>query len=638
MNWRAPCLTVAVILLCSLLLSCSLNPADRGAEPGAAGSTSLSLKKNRADGEFQLIGKVKVDEFNDRATGKEIPRDGGQLVIQVRAEPDSVNPYTDNSLYSDYVGGLLYNSLLRQDPETFEWEGSLAERWTEEDVVATKDGKERRGVASYAGPGDTGDVLMRTAAGDTLRIGAGEVQEVRKGVAFTFYLRHGVKFHDGKPFTAADVKFSFDTIKNEYVDAPSLRVYYNDLKNCEVLDPYTVRMTYLKQYWKAREFAAGFAILPKHIYDPDNLLEKDPQAFGKRFNESEYNRKPVGTGQYKFDRWDTGNQIILTRYEDYFDKPRRGHMDRIIFRFITDDIAAITALKSGDVNFVPEAAGELYDQENSPEFLRKFAKAEYFLGSFRYVGWNMRRPPFNDVKVRQAMTYGALDRQKFIDSVLHGHGIIVTGSEHYFGPGYDHSVLPYPFDPEKAKQLLLEAGWYDRDGDGLRDKDGKPFRFEMLMPSGFEAYRRRAALMKENLRKLGIDMTVRELEWATFLESIYDRKFDACSLGWGTPIESDPYQIWHTSQSENRGSNHVGFGTPETDRLIEQSRLTIDDAARRKLFSQLHRIQNEMQPYLFMYTEPNLGIYDKRYRGVKFYKVRPGWDLAEWYLPQEGGT
>jgi len=158
------------------------------------------------------------------------------------------------------------------------------------------------------------------------------------------------------------------------------------------------------------------------------------------------------------------------------------------------------------------------------------------------------------------------------------------------------------------------------------------------MPSGFEAYRRRAALMKENLRKLGIDMTVRELEWATFLESIYDRKFDACSLGWGTPIESDPYQIWHTSQSENRGSNHVGFGTPETDRLIEQSRLTIDDAARRKLFPQLHRIQNEMQPYLFMYTEPNLGIYDKRYRGVKFYKVRPGWDLAEWYLPQEGGT
>ena len=638
MNWRTVGILLSAIVLSSFLVSCSLDPATLASESAAASAAAVSNNSGSPGDNFQLIGKVKVDEFNDQATGKGIPRDGGQLIVQVRAEPDSVNPYTDNSLYSTYVTSLVNNTLLRQDPETFEWEGSLAERWTEEDVVVRKDGKELRGDAAYAGPGETGDVLLRTAAGDTMRMGSSEVLEVRKGVAFTFYLRHGVKFHDGKPFTAADVKFSFDTIKNENVDAPSLRVYYNDLRSCEILDPYTVRMTYSKQYWKAREFAGGFDVLPKHIYDADNLQERDPKAFGKRFNESEYNRKPIGTGQYKFGRWDTGNQIILTRNENYWDVPRHGHMDRIIFRFISDDIAAITALKGGDVNFVPEAAGEQFDQANDTEFLKRFAKAEYFLGSFRYVGWNMRRPPFNDVKVRQAMAYGALDRQKFIDAVLHGHGIIVTGSEHYFGPGYDHSIPPYPFDPEKAKQLLLEAGWYDRDGDGLRDKQGKPFRFEMLMPSGFEAYRRRAALMKENLRKLGIDMTVRELEWATFLENIYDRKFDACSLGWGTPIESDPYQIWHSSQSENRGSNHVGFGNAETDQLIELSRITIDDAARRKLFSQLHHIQNETQPYLFMYTEPSLGIYEKRYRGVKFYKVRPGWDLAEWFLPAGGGS
>ncbi|MBI2820038.1 MAG: hypothetical protein HYX73_08670 [Acidobacteria bacterium] len=636
MNCRAVGITVIGTVLSGFLVSCSLNPEVLGTERAAskANAKTESVNKNPSADNFQIIGRMKVDEFNDLATGEDTPRDGGQLVLQVRAEPDSVNAWTDNSLYSSYVTGLIYNSLLRQDPETFEWEGSLAERWTEEDVVVRNDGKELRGEASYAGPGESGDVLLRTPAGDTLRMASSEVQEVRKGVVFTFHLRRGIKFHDGHPLTAADVKFSFDTIKNEYVDAPALRTYYNDLKSCEMLDPYTIRMTYSKQYWMARSFAGGFEVLPEHIYNPDNLLETDPEAFGKRFNESEYNRKPIGSGPYQFERWDTGNQIILSRNREYWDVPRRGHLDRIIFRFITDDVAAITALKAGDVNFVPESTGEQFDQQDDPAFLRKFAKAQYFLGSFRYVGWNMRRPPFNDVKVRQAMAYGALDRQQFIDSVLHGHGIIVTGSQHYFGPAYDHSVLPYPFDSQKARQLLLEAGWYDRDGDGLRDKNGQPFRFEMLMPSGFEAYRRRAALMKENLRKLGIDMTVKELEWATFLENINDRKFDACSLGWGTPIESDPYQIWHSSQSENRGSNHVGFGTPETDQLIEQSRRTIDDDARRKLFSQLHHIQHEAQPYLFMYTEPSLGIYDKRYRGVKFYKVRPGWDLAEWYLAE----
>jgi peptide/nickel transport system substrate-binding protein len=182
--------------------------------------------------------------------------------------------------------------------------------------------------------------------------------------------------------------------------------------------------------------------------------------------------------------------------------------------------------------------------------------------------------------------------------------------------------------------LLLEAGWYDRDGDGLRDKNGQPFRFELLLPSGAENPRRRAALMKENLRKMGIDMTIRELEWATFIESINDRKFDAVNLGWAGEAEEDPYQLWHTSQSENRGSNMVGFGTAETDRMIESMRLMIDDHERHEAMFGFHRILHAQQPYLFLFASPNLGLYDKRYRGVKFYPIRPGYDLTEWFLPE----
>jgi peptide/nickel transport system substrate-binding protein len=344
----------------------------------------------------------------------------------------------------------------------------------------------------------------------------------------------------------------------------------------------------------------------------------------------------MGVGPYKFGRWETGRQIVLVRNDDYWNEARQGHLDRIIFRFISDNVASLQALKNGEVDFISRRiSSEQFDGEtNDPAFLRKFAKVEYYIGGFLWTGWNMRRPPFDDVRVRQAMDYGAFDRQRFLDEVLHGRGVIVTGYESYFGPAYNHDILPRPYDPEKAKELLLEAGWYDRDGDGLRDKNGQPFRFEFLMPSGDEAYRRRAALMKESLRKLGIDMLIRELEWATFIQNITDLKFDACTLRWATSIEGDPYQLWHTSQSSNRGSNYVGFGNAQSDRLIEQSRLEIDDTERRKLFFEFHRILHETQPYQFLFMEPELAAYDKKYRGVKFYKMRPGYDLTEWYIPK----
>ena len=629
-SYRLLCLA----LLAAVSFSCTLEQ-DRRNETGSEGGTGSRIA---APGDFEMAGMVKADEFNDQATGNEVPRKGGQIVMRFNAEPGALNYYLETGdAYTQYIASYLHNSLLRQNPETFEWEGSLAERWIEEDIVVKKDGEHLRGIVSEP-QAESGLLTIKTSS-ETITVARQEVEEVRKGVSFTFYLRRDVRFHDGKPFSAADVKFSFETIKNEHVDAASLRTYYNDLESCEVLDDYTVRMTYSKQYWKAREYAGGLVVFPRHLYNADGLLEKDPEAFGKRFNESPYNRKPIGTGPYQFERWDTGLQVILKRNDDYWDVPRRGHLDQIIFKFISDNVAALQALKNGEVHFIERVTAEQFENEtNDADFLNRFVKAAYYTESFSYFGWNTRRPPFNDAKVRLAMAYGALDRQEFIDQVLYGRGVIVTGSQYYFGPAYDHSIQPFPFDPEKAQELLLEAGWYDRDDDGIRDKDGKPFRFELLIPSGNEVYRRRAALMKENLRKLGIEMTVRELEWATFIANINDRQFDVCNLGWATSLESDPYQIWHSSQTENRGSNHVGFGNEETDRIIEQSRVTLDEEARRKLFFELHRIQHEQQPYLFLYTSPNLGVYDKRFRGVKLYKVRPGYDLAEWFLPEDGPT
>ena len=367
-------LYLCLALLATVSLSCSLEQGG----PNDAGSGAATGSRVAAPGDFEITGKVAVDEFNDHATGNEVPRKGGQVVIRYGAEPDTLNFLLSSSgAYAQYISGYLYNSLLRQDPETYEWEGSLAERWIEEDIVVKKDGEHVRGVVSETG-GETGALSIQTSSG-SITVPRQEVQEVRKGVSFTFYLRRDVRFHDGKPMTAADVKFSFEIIKNEHVDAPSLRTYYDDLESCEVLDDYTVRMTYSKQYWQAREYAGGLVVLPRHLYNADVLLEKDPEAFGKRFNESEYNRKPIGTGPYQFESWETGLQVFVKRNDDYWDVPRRGHLDRIIFKFIIDDVAALQAFKNGEVDFVPRLNHEQFQQEtNTPDFLQRSVKAEFY--------------------------------------------------------------------------------------------------------------------------------------------------------------------------------------------------------------------------------------------------------------------
>ncbi|MBI3935118.1 MAG: hypothetical protein HY316_10540 [Acidobacteria bacterium] len=624
---------LCVLLLACGTVSCSLEPGGR-----VAASDIKSIQNVASAGALSLSGRVKTDEFNDQAPGKEVPRQGGEIVVRSEGEPGTFNMWLANADSSvARMGALLYDFPLRQNPETLEWEPNLAERWIEEDVVVTRDGKTLRGIAALEGNG-VGELLtLRISSGEVLGLPRREVQEVRKGVSFTFFLRRDVRFHDGVPLTAADVKFSFDTITNQAVDTP-LGQFYKDLESCEVLDQYTVRVTFSRQYWKARQYAGLLEVLPKHLYDADNLSASDPKAFAERFNRSPHNRKPIGTGRYRFESWETGRRVILTRNPNYWNESRREHLDRIVIRFITDNVAALQALKNGEVHFLPGVSSEQFDEETiDPEFLKKFAKPEYYAPSFLSIAWNMRRPPFDDVKVRQAMAYGALDRQEYLEKVVLGHGILVTSNQYYFGPAYDHSILPHPYDPQKAKQLLLEAGWYDRDGDGLRDKKGRPFRFELLVVAA-PSNQRRAAIMRESLRRLGIDMTVRQLDWATLLENANDRKFDAVLSGWSGEVEEDPHQLWHSSQSENRGWNMAGFKNAAADRLIEQSKSTMGGAERRKLFFQLQRILHDQQPVLFFYGGPDLGIYDKRYRGVKLYKLTPdwyNWDLGEWYLPEE---
>ena len=179
---------------------------------------------------------------------------------------------------------------------------------------------------------------------------------------------------------------------------------------------------------------------------------------------------------------------------------------------------------------------------------------------------------------------------------------------------------------------MREAGWTDHDGDGWLDRDGVPFRFEFLIPSGRRFAERLGSILKEDLRKMGIDMEIRQLEWALFIKNLDDRRFDAVTLGWVFGVEQDPYQVWHSSQADN-GSNFVGFADAEADRLILEGRAEFDRDKRAALYQKLHQIVDRVQPYTFLYSSPYLVTLDRRFENVQIYPA--GMDPLEWRVNRD---
>jgi peptide/nickel transport system substrate-binding protein len=223
-----------------------------------------------------------------------------------------------------------------------------------------------------------------------------------------------------------------------------------------------------------------------------------------------------------------------------------------------------------------------------------------------------------------------MDRETFLKKILLGLGTVVSGPFYVNSPDYDKNIPLYPYDPQGAQALLKEAGWEDRDQDGLLDKDGKPFTFEFLLSAGSRTGEQIATVLQENLKDVGIQMSIRKLEWAVFIQRIDDRDFDACTLGWSMGWESDPFQIWHSSQAD-KGSNFVGFKSEEGDRLIEAARQEFDAEKRRAMYHRFHALVHEEEPYTFLFTTEALVAVSRRFEDVNVFAM--GLAPREWWVP-----
>ena len=505
----------------------------------------------------------------EETRGAETPVIGDWLVRRLSAEPATLNPVTASDAYESLINGYIYESLLTLDNQTLDHIPVLAESWS--------------------------------------------VSEDKK--QYTFVLKEGLHWQDGEPLTSRDVLYTFDRARDPAVDAPHLRSYYKDLTDVEVINERIVRFTYAYPYFKALDMIGGLSIIPQHIFERED------------FNTHSAGRAPVGSGPYRFLKWDTGKEIILERYPEYWG--RAHYVQRIVFRIVTDEMVALQVLKKGEIDFMGLQPIQWERQTSTRDFSDNFNKIRYPSLGYSYIGWNQRRPMFADRMVRRAMTM-LVDRESFVKNIWYGLGTVISGNFFVGSPDYDKTIESWPYDPEKASTLLDEAGWVDSDGDGIRDKDGVSFRFEFTYSSGSTTGEQLATMLQESLGKVGIEMSIRQLEWALFTKLLGDRAFDAVTLGWSLPVLADPYQVWHSSQVE-KGSNYIGFVDLEADRIIEDGRTEFDREKRAAMYRRFHRILHEEQPYTFLFNRDNLVALDRRFQNVTVYPLGP--DSTEWWVP-----
>ncbi len=440
----------------------------------------------------------------------------------------------------------------------------------------------------------------------------------KDGLVITFHLRKGVKWHDGAPFTADDVLYTYRVT----IDPKTPTAYAEDflkVKKAEVLDPYTFRVTYDKPFAPALT-SWGSAILPRH------LLE------GKDITRSPLARHPVGTGPYRFKEWVTGQKIVLTANPDYFEG--RPYVDGYIMRVIPDMATMFLELRAKGIDRMDLTPLQYTRQTENRFFKKNFRKYRYLSFAYTYLGFNLKNPLFADKRVRQAVAF-AINKDELVDGILLGLGKPATGP---FKPGtwaYNPTVKQYPHDPQKAKALLAEAGWKPN-GEGILVKDGVPFSFEIIINQGNEVRRKSAEIIQKRLAQVGMVVKIRTIEWSAFIkEFINKRKFDATILGWTIPMDPDLYNVWHSSKTGPEELNFVSYKNAEVDELLETGRSTFNIKERKRAYDRIQEILAEDLPYVFLYVPDALPIFNARFRGIDPAPIGIGYNIIKWYVPKE---
>ena len=487
-----------------------------------------------------------------QTTQKNNSNTNNRFVRNLTAEPDSLHPIRSTDAFAKVIFDHVLDTLIRRNLDTFEWDPYLAEKWT-----ISEDGK-----------------------------------------TFIFTIRKDVKWHDGKPLTVQDVVFSFKAHKDPSFGGARYISYFEHLESATILDEHRVQFKASETYMGHLEvLGETMRIIPEHIY-------KD--------KEKKLKNSLLGSGPYKLKRYDKGKQIILEQNKNWWGRTVKSNSHRIktiIFKFIENENDQLIRMASGDLDFIgllPESYFKKTNKEPWGKTVFKKKIENKAPGAYSFVAWNLKNPLFQDRKVRRALAYLA-NRKLMNEKFQYNQARLATGPWYPWNEFADPNVKPIPFDPEQARKLLKEAGWEDTDKNGVLDKvinnQKTEFRFTLIFPTkDFEKY---YTLYQEDLKKSGIDISLRFMDWQAFIKKLQSKNFNAMSLAWITySTDQDPKQIWHSESAIENGSNFISYSNPLVDQLIDSARIEMDKEKRIPILRQVYRIIADEAPYLFLFSNP----------------------------------
>ena len=508
---------------------------------------------------------------------------GGEFTELFEAQPAKLTPYISSDVYSTRVLDRVCESLSSFDPKTLRLVGALADGW----------------------------------------------QIDPDGLWIRAHINPRARFSDGKPVTSEDIRWTYmDFINNPLIEAERTRSTQDNLKDVKVVDGLTVDFIFKEAFFTNILIALGDPILPKHYYSKFEPSQVN-QGTGMTMGSGPFRLSKLPSGPEDLsNQWTPGEDVVLVRNEQYWaEKPS---LERMRFKSIKDDLGRLVAYRNGEGSMMLPTSPQ-FNKVLKEE--RDFEKSNYALKwtnmrcGYSFIAWQCgprsgkNLTPFADKRVRRAMTM-LLDRERMIRDIWDGIGIVSKGPNNPESPASDPAVKALPFDQDKAKQLLAEAGWKDRDGDGiLENEKGDKFTFEYTYATGGEISERLARFVKDSYGKAGIIVTTRPVDWSRYQELLKLRDFDAITMGWGANApESDPRQIFHSESIKEGGDNFTQWVNKDCDALIEKGRRTMDEATRMEVWRQFEACVAEDQPYTFVRVAPWLRFVKRDFGNVNTYK------------------
>ncbi|WP_414703632.1 peptide-binding protein [Pseudalkalibacillus sp. SCS-8] len=499
------------------------------------------------------------------------PKQGGDLIVGSIGAPTLFNDLYSTDISSSDISGWIYDGLVVFD-ENLEPQPDLAKEWKTSD----------------------------------------------DGLVWTIKLHEGVKFHDGEPLTADDVVFTYEIPLHEDYTGPRASSF-EKIEKVEAVDDTTVKMTLSEPYAPFMD-SLTYGILPEHILGDVPV---------KELGEHEFNTKnPIGSGPFKFEEWKEGQYVKVTAFEDYFEG--RPNLDSITYKIVPDANALMAQIANGDVHQASVQSPDLETAKKLEEEGKIVLSTDLAL-SYTYIGWNQKNELFQDEKVRQALTH-AIDRETMISAVLNGDGEVAHAPSSPLSWAYNEDVPKFGYDVEKAKKMLEEAGWTPGD-DGILQKDGKKFQFEIKTNQGNKAREQIAQVVQEQLKQVGIEVKPKIMEWSAFIEDVTapNWNYDAVILGWALSADPDPTAIWHSKERE-AGLNFVHFSDPELDKLMDENTKELDQEKRKEMIAKIQEGIVEQQPYTFLYYPNDHYALDPSIKGFTHHPRSEYYNIENWWM------